>query len=111
MNYLVYFYLACAILLEVIATSTLKAVKGFSTPLPLITVVVGYGLSFWLLSLVLKTIPVGITYAIWSGFGIVLVCIVSRIIYGQILDLPAIIGIGLIIAGVIIINLFSKKIH
>jgi len=111
MNYYTYFYLAIAIIAEVIATSSLKAVKGFSTPIPLITVIVGYGLSFWLLSLVLKTMPVGIAYAIWCGCGIILVCIISWLIYGQKLDLPAIIGISLIIAGVITINLFSNKMH
>jgi len=102
-----YLYLAIAIVAEVIATTALKAVEGFSKPLPLILVVIGYGIAFWMLSLVMKSIPVGVTYAIWSGLGIVLISIAGLLIYGQKLDLAALAGIGLIIAGVLVIQLFS----
>ena len=102
-----YLYLAIAIVAEVIATTALKAVDGFSKPLPLILVVIGYGIAFWMLSLVMKTIPVGVTYAIWSGLGIVLISIAGLLIYGQKLDLAALLGMALIIAGVLVIQLFS----
>ncbi|HSX70494.1 DMT family transporter [Pseudomonas subflava] len=102
-----YLYLAIAIVAEVIATTALKAVDGFSKPLPLILVVIGYGIAFWMLSLVMKTIPVGVTYAIWSGLGIVLISIAGLLVYGQKLDLAALLGMALIIAGVLVIQLFS----
>lgn len=102
-----YLYLAIAIVAEVIATTALKAVDGFSKPLPLPLVVIGYGIAFWMLSLVMKSIPVGVTYAIWSGLGIVLISIASLLLYDQKLDLAALLGIGLIIAGVLVIQLFS----
>lgn len=102
-----YLYLAIAIVAEVIATTALRAVDGFSKPLPLILVVIGYGIAFWMLSLVMKTIPVGVTYAIWSGLGIVLISIAGLLIYGQKLDLAALLGMALIIAGVLVIQLFS----
>ena len=89
-------------------SSSMKALDGFNKPLPLILVVVGYSVSLFLLSLVVKTVPVGVAYAIWSGLGIVLVSIVALVIYQQKLDLPAIIGMGLIVAGVVFIQLFSK---
>ena len=101
-------YLISAIVSEVIATSALKASTGFSKPLPSVVVVVGYLGSFYFLSLTLKTIPVGIAYAIWSGVGVVLISIVAWLLYGQKLDLPALIGMGLIISGVMVINLFSS---
>mgnify|MGYP000029354571 FL=1 len=101
-------YLISAIVSEVIATSALKASTGFSKPLPSVVVVVGYLVSFYFLSLTLKTIPVGIAYAIWSGVGVVLISIVAWLLYGQKLDLPALIGMGLIISGVMVINLFSS---
>mgnify|MGYP000728206169 FL=1 len=101
-------YLISAIVSEVIATSALKASTGFSKPLPSVVVVVGYLVSFYFLSLTLKTIPVGIAYAIWSGVGVVLISVVAWLLYGQKLDLPALIGMGLIISGVMVINLFSK---
>ena len=104
-----YFYLAIAICAEVIATTSMKALAGFSRPLPLLLVVVGYGISFWMLSLVVKTIPVGIAYAVWAGLGIVLVSIAAALIYQQRLDLPAVLGMGLIIAGVVVIQLFSSS--
>ena len=103
-----YLYLSIAIVMEVIATSSMKALDGFNKPLPLVLVVVGYAVSLFLLSIVVKTVPVGVAYAIWSGLGIVLVSIVALIIYQQQLDLPAIIGMSLIVAGVVVMQLFSK---
>ncbi|MGL9774858.1 MAG: DMT family transporter [Sodalis sp. (in: enterobacteria)] len=103
-----YLYLFIAIIAEIIATSSIKASAGFSKLTPSLLVIVGYAISFTLLSLVLKTIPVGIAYASWSGLGIIFVAIVSYFLYGQRLDAVAIFGIALIIAGVMIINLFSK---
>ncbi|HWZ49430.1 MAG TPA: SMR family transporter [Herbaspirillum sp.] len=104
-----YFYLAIAIASEVIATSALRAADGFTRLLPSILVVAGYALAFFFLALTLKTIPVGIAYAIWAGIGIVLVSLVAYFLYGQTLDAPALIGIGLIVAGVVVINLFSES--
>ncbi|WP_321350070.1 SMR family transporter [Halopseudomonas oceani] len=101
-------YLITAIVSEVIATSALKASTGFTKPLPSVVVVIGYLVSFYFLSLTLKTIPVGIAYAIWSGVGVVLISVVAWLLCGQKLDLPALIGMGLIISGVMVINLFSK---
>lgn len=101
-------YLITAIVSEVIATSALKASTGFTKPLPSVVVVIGYLVSFYFLSLRLKTIPVGIAYAIWSGVGVVLISVVAWLLYGQRLDLPALIGMGLIISGVMVINLFSN---
>ncbi|MFT4089684.1 MAG: multidrug efflux SMR transporter [Asticcacaulis sp.] len=105
-----YAYLALAICAEVVATSALKATEGFSKPLPTLITVVGYGIAFWMLSLCLKTIPVGIAYALWSGIGIVLISVVGWVVYRQSLDLAAIAGLGLILAGVAVINLFSKSV-
>jgi small multidrug resistance pump len=105
-----YLYLAAAIVAEVIATSALKASEGFSTTLPSIVVVVGYGVAFWFLSLTLKSIPVGVAYAIWSGAGIVLITAVGWIAFKQQLDLPALLGMALILAGVLVMQLFSKSV-
>jgi small multidrug resistance pump len=102
-------FLSIAIIAEVIGTSALKSAEGFTKFTPSLIVVIGYGISFYFLSLTLKTIPVGISYAIWSGVGITLISIIGYFFYKQTLDLPAIIGILLIIAGVIVINLFSKS--
>lgn len=102
-------YLAMAIVAEVIGTSALKASEEFTRPIPTLVVVAGYGLAFFLLTLVLRTIPVGVAYAIWSGMGVVLVTIVGVVLYRQIPDLPALIGMGLIILGVLVIHLFSKS--
>ena len=101
-------YLVLAIVAEVIATSALKASLGFTRPLPSIIVVVGYGLAFYLLSLVLRTLPVGVAYAIWAGLGIVLVTLVGIVVFGEKPDLPAVVGIILIVAGVVMLQVFSK---
>jgi small multidrug resistance pump len=105
-----YLYLAIAIAAEVAGTSALKASEEFTKLLPSLIVVVGYGISFYFLALVLRTLPTGITYAIWSGVGIVLITIISVLLYKQIPDLPAIIGMGLIISGVAVIHVFSKTV-
>ena len=104
-----YVFLAIAIIAEVIATSALKASQSFTELLPSILVIAGYGVAFYCLSLTLRTIPVGIAYAIWSGAGIVLVSLIGLTLYGQKLDVWAMVGIGLIIAGVMVINLLSKS--
>lgn len=106
-----YLYLAIAIIAEVTATSALKASEEFTKLVPSAIVVVGYGLAFYFLTLVLRTIPIGITYAVWSGLGIVLVATIGAVLYKQVPDIPAIIGMGLIIAGAIVIHLYSKTIN
>lgn len=102
-----YFTLAVAIVAEVIATSALKASEGFSRAVPSLVVVVGYGVAFYCLSLTLRSIPVGIAYAVWSGAGIVLISAVGWLVYGQKLDAAALFGMALIIAGVLVVNVFS----
>lgn len=103
-----YAYLGIAIIAEVIATSALKAANGFNVLVPSIITVTGYVVAFFFLSLTLKTMPVGVAYAIWSGLGIVAVSVIAFVLYKQVLDLPAILGMGLILVGVLVINLFSK---
>ncbi|PZU91024.1 MAG: QacE family quaternary ammonium compound efflux SMR transporter [Chelatococcus sp.] len=103
-----YLYLAVAILSEVIGTSALKASEGFTRPLPSLITAVAFAIAFYCLSLSLRTIPVGIAYAIWSGIGIVLISLIALVLFGQKLDAPALIGMGLILAGVLVINLFSR---
>lgn len=105
-----YLYLALAILAEMVATSALKASEEFTKLVPSTIVLIGYGVAFCFMTLVLRTIPIGITYAVWSGIGIVLIAIVGAIFYKEIPDLPAIIGMGLIVSGVIVIHLFSKTV-
>lgn len=100
--------LIIAIISEVIATSALKASDGFSRLWPSVVVVVGYGFAFYFLSLTLRTIPVGIAYAIWSGLGVILITLFGWLAFGQKLDFPAILGMTLIVAGVVIMNVFSK---
>ncbi len=102
--------LGIAIVSEVIATSALKASEGFTRLLPSAIVVVGYGVAFYCLSLVLRTLPVGIVYAIWSGVGVALIALAGWLLYDQALDLPAILGLTLIVAGVIVLNVFSKTV-
>lgn len=107
---MVYVYLSLAILAEVIGTSALKAADGFSRPLPTVIVAVGYCTSFFLLSLIVQTMPVGVVYAVWSGAGIVLVSVAAAVWLKQVPDLPAIVGMTLIVAGVAIVNLFSNTV-
>ena len=99
--------LAIAIVAEVVGTSALKASEGFTRLGPSTVVVLGYGVAFYCLSLVLKSIPVGITYAVWSGLGIVLITLSAWWLYGQTIDTAGFIGMGLIVAGVVVLNVFS----
>ncbi|MAY14377.1 MAG: QacE family quaternary ammonium compound efflux SMR transporter [Oceanospirillaceae bacterium] len=101
--------LAIAIIAEVIATSALKVSEGFTRLIPSLVVVVGYSIAFYGLALTLKTIPVGVAYAIWSGMGIVLVTLIGWFLFDQKLDPAAIIGMVLIIAGVVVMNVFSAS--
>ncbi|HSC68640.1 MAG TPA: multidrug efflux SMR transporter [Cellvibrio sp.] len=103
-------FLGIAILSEVVATSALKASEGFSKTTPSMMVLVGYGLAFYFLSLTLKTIPIGVAYAVWSGVGIIGVSIIGLLLFKQKLDFPALLGIGFILTGVIIMNVFSKSV-
>jgi len=106
-----YFYLGVAIAFEVVATSALKASNGFTNPLPSAIVVVGYGVAFFALSLALRGVPLGIAYGLWSAIGIVLVSIAGWVLYQQRLDLPALAGLGLIVAGVLVVAFLSKTTH
>ncbi|WP_370205973.1 SMR family transporter [Pararhodobacter marinus] len=101
-------YLLTAIFFETVGTTALKASAGFTRLGPSLLVVVAYGASFWLLAMVLKVMPVGIAYAVWSGAGIVLISAIGLVVFGQRLDLPAVLGIALIMAGILVINLFSN---
>jgi small multidrug resistance pump len=103
-------YLGAAIVAEVIATSVLKASEGFTRLIPSLVVLIGYGTAFYFLSLTLRTMPLGIAYAVWSAVGIALVSAIGWLLYKQSLDTPAIIGIGFIVTGVVIINGFSKSV-
>ena len=103
-------FLSVAIVSEVAATSALKASEGFSRFWPSLVVVVGYGLAFYFLSLTLRTIPVGVAYAIWSGTGVALVALIAWLFFGQALDAPAILGLLLIVAGVVVLNVFSRTV-
>jgi small multidrug resistance pump len=105
-----YLFLTIAIICEVAGTAALKASAEFTRPIPSLIVVAGYGIAFVCLSLTLRTIPVGIAYAIWAGCGIVLVALVSSALFGQKLDAPAIAGIALITAGVVVVNVFSGSV-
>ena len=98
-----------AIVSEVVATSSLKSSEGFSRLWPSVTVVIGYGIAFYCLALTLRVIPMGVVYAIWSGIGIVLITLVGWFLFDQKLDLPALLGIGLITAGVVVMNVFSTS--
>ncbi len=102
-----YLFLAIAIAAEVAATSALKASEEFSRLGPSVVVVVGYGIAFYFLTLVLRTVPLGIAYALWSGLGMVLVAVIGIVIYRQVPDWPAVLGMALIITGVMVINLYS----
>ncbi|MBP6116134.1 MAG: QacE family quaternary ammonium compound efflux SMR transporter [Neisseriaceae bacterium] len=107
---LVYLALGVAIVAEVIGTSLLPHTQAFTRPVPTLLMALMYGLAFYLLAHVIRTVPVGIAYAIWSGLGIVLIAAVNYVVLKQTLDLPAMLGLGLIIAGVLVINLFSKSV-
>ncbi|HEY9571744.1 MAG TPA: multidrug efflux SMR transporter [Pusillimonas sp.] len=102
-------YLAIAIAAEIVATTALKASHGFSGLYPSVITVVGYSLAFYCLALTLRVIPVGIAYAIWSGVGIVAISLIGYVIFKQTLDAAGLLGIGLIVAGVIVLNVFSKS--
>lgn len=104
-----YYVLIAAIIFETIGTSALQASEQFSRFWPSVLVVVAYAVSFVLLSYTLKTIPVGIAYAFWSALGIVMIAAIGRIVFGQTLDLPALLGLAMIIGGVAVIHLFSKS--
>jgi small multidrug resistance pump len=101
--------LSLAILAEVIGTSALKASDGFSHLLPSIVVIAGYGVAFFCLSLTLRNMPIGIAYVVWSGAGTALIALIGVVLYKQRLDMPAMIGIGLIVTGVLVLNLFSRS--
>jgi small multidrug resistance pump len=103
-----YLYLAIAIVGEVIATSALKSSAGFSKLLPSVLVIAGYGTAFYFLSLTLRTMPIGIVYALWSGVGVALISVIGWLVFKQSLDLASIVGITLIVIGVVILNVFSK---
>lgn len=106
---MVYLMLILAVVAEVVATSALKASAGFTKPLPSFLVVVGYALAFYLLGRVLTVVPVGVAYAIWAGLGIVLVSLVGMLMFKERPDAPAVIGIGLIVAGVVVLQVFSRS--
>ncbi len=105
-----YGWLGIAIVAEVIATSTMRATQGFTRPVPSIVTVAGYVVAFYCLSLALRTMPTGVAYAIWSGAGVVLVAGIAWGVQGQRLDWPAMIGMALIVAGVLVLNLFSRTV-
>ena len=107
---MVYVYLAIAIVGEVIATSSLKAAESFTKPLPSLLVVVGYGVAFYFMSVCLESMSVGVVYAMWSGLGVVLVTAAAAILYQQVPDVWAVVGMALIVAGVLVLNLLSKSV-
>ena len=107
---LTYLYLAIAIAAEVIATSALTASGGFTKVVPTVIAMVGYGVAFYYLSVIVQSMPVGVVYAIWSGAGMTLLAIVSVVWFGHAFDLPAVMGIVLIVTGVVVINLFSSTV-
>lgn len=106
-----YLYLIIAVAFETVGTSALKASEGFTRLWPTLLVVAGYGVSFFFLSLVLKSVPVGIAYALWSALGIFFIAIIGWIVFGQRLDFAAILGLALIIASVVVIQVFSSAVQ
>ncbi|MBA4141616.1 MAG: QacE family quaternary ammonium compound efflux SMR transporter [Nitrosospira sp.] len=104
-----WFYLSIAIVSEVVATSALKSSNGFTQLWPSMTVVAGYAIAFFFLSVTLRTMPVGIAYAIWSGVGIMLIALIAWLVHGQVLDAPAVLGLVLIVAGVVVLSVFSRS--
>ena len=107
----VYLFLTAAIVFEVVATSSLKASEQFTRLWPTVLMITGYGLSYYCLSQVLRDMSLGVAYAIWCALGIVLVAVIGVVWFKQRLDLPAVVGMGLIVAGVVVINLFSKAVY
>lgn len=105
-----WFYLAIAIIAEVVGTSFLKSAEGFTRLGPSLVVVAGYLFAFYFLSLTLKTMPIGIAYAVWAGTGVGLIAMIGWLVFGQTLDAAAILGIGLIVAGVLVLNIFSASV-
>lgn len=105
-----YLYLIFAVAAETIGTTALQASQQFTRAGPSVIVVMAYAISFFLLSLTLKYMPVGIVYAIWSGLGIIMIAGIGYVVFGHRLDLPALIGLGLIIAGIVVINVFSNSV-
>ena len=103
-----YLYLSIAIVAEVVDTSALNASQGFTRLWPSVATVVGYSIAFYALSLTLRTIPMGIAYAVWAGVGIVLIALVGALFFKQMPDLPAMLGMGFIIAGVVLVTLVSS---
>jgi len=106
-----WFYLGLAVVVEVIATTALKYSEGFSRPIPTAIVVVGYSLAFFLLAKIVQSLPLSVTYAVWSGAGVALVTLVGWIFLGQKLDFAAMLGIALIVAGVVVIQFFSVSLN
>lgn len=109
MTLLPYFFLALAIVSEVVATTSLKATEGFTRLWPTLLTILGYGSAFYALSRTMDHIPVGITYAVWSGAGLVIITLLARVLYNQRPDLPAYLGMGLILAGILVMGIFSKS--
>ena len=107
----IYIILVAAIAAEVVATTALARSESFTRLVPSVVAVLGYVVAFWLLSFCLRSIPTGVVYALWSGMGIVLITAVAWVVYQQKLDAPALLGIALILAGVAVINLFSKAVN
>lgn len=107
-GFLPYFYLVLAILFEVVATTSLKASDTLTQPVPTAVMLVSYLICFVFMSLAMRWLPVGVTYALWSGVGIVLITLVAWWRFGEVLDWPALVGIGLIVAGIVVIQVFSR---
>lgn len=103
-----YVWLVLAIVAETVGTTALQASQQFTRFGPSVLVVAAYGLAFYLLSLVLRVMPVGVVYAVWSGLGVISIAIIGRVVFGQRLDAPAVLGIALILSGVLVIHLFSR---
>jgi len=103
-----YFYLFIAIIAEVIGTSAFKLSEGFTRPLPSLVIFLCYGIAFYLMSLIVQSIPLAIAYAIWSGLGILLITLIAMLAFGQVPDIPALVGMVLIVAGVVLIQGFSR---
>jgi small multidrug resistance pump len=103
-----YLWLVLAIVAETVGTTALQASQQFTRLVPSLLVVAGYGTAFYLLSLVLRHMPVGVVYAVWSGLGVISIAVIGRVAFGQRLDAPALLGIALILAGVLVIHLFSR---